>query len=118
MAMLKGPKNIGLMFEPYAETGSRTVFHLDRPFDVAPKGGTRYGVGDLARLVAEISGVLFEAGLRAGDRLGIVKDNHFDVVVLASAAARIGALPAMISSTIRPDALKVMLGRLEPKVLV
>jgi len=118
MAMAKGPKNIGLMFERYAEMGSRPVFHLDRPFDVAPKGGIQYEVGDLARLVAEISGVLFEAGLRAGDRLGIVKDNHFDVVLLAAAAARIGALPAMISSTIRPDALRVMLGRLEPKVLV
>ena len=118
MAMAKGPKNIGLMFDRYAELGSRTVFHLDRPFDVAPKGGVEYSVGDLARLVAEISGALYEVGLRAGDRLGIVKDNHFDVVLLASAAARIGALPAMISSTIRPDALQVMLKRLDPKVLV
>jgi len=105
------------MFERFAGA-ERPVFHLDRPFDIAPKDGTRYTVGDLARLVAEVSGVLAEAGLRSGDRLGIVKDNHFDVVVLACAAARIGALPAMISSTIAPEALRVMLGRLDPKVLV
>ncbi|MGH3378202.1 MAG: AMP-binding protein [Actinoallomurus sp.] len=113
----KGPKNFGLMFERYADAKT-PVFHLDRPFDVAPKGGVRYEAGDLARLVAEISGALYESGLRSGDRLGIVKDNHFDVVLVAAAAARIGALPAMISPTIKPDALKVMLGRLDPKVLV
>jgi acyl-coenzyme A synthetase/AMP-(fatty) acid ligase len=118
MARAKRPRNIALMFEWAAKTDPHTVFHLDRPFDVAPKGGVRYEVGDLARLVAEVSGVLFEAGLRSGDRLGIVKDNHFDVVLLAAAAARIGALPAMISSTIRPEALRVMLGRLGPRLLV
>ncbi|GAA3947331.1 AMP-binding protein [Actinomadura viridis] len=117
MGRMKGPLNLGLMFERFAGA-PRPVFVLDRPFDIAPKDGTRFTVADMARLVAETSGVLYEAGLRKGDRLGIIKDNHFDVVVLAAAAARIGALPAMISSTIRPEALRAMLGRLEPRVLV
>ncbi|GAA3947322.1 AMP-binding protein [Actinomadura viridis] len=113
----KVPRNIGVMFEGVADA-ERPVFHLDRPFDIAPKDGTRHTVGDLARLVAETSGALYEAGLRKGDRLGIVKDNHFDVVLLAAAAARIGALPAMISATNSPEVLRAIFERLEPRVLV
>ncbi|WP_067908509.1 class I adenylate-forming enzyme family protein [Actinomadura rubrobrunea] len=110
-------RNIGVLFESFADA-ERPVFCLDRPFDVAPKDGVRFDVAGLAGLVADLSGALFEAGLRRGDRLGIVKSNHFDVVLLAAAAARIGALPAMISSTNRPEALRAILQRLEPRVLV
>jgi acyl-coenzyme A synthetase/AMP-(fatty) acid ligase len=117
MGRRKGPRNLGLLFERFATAG-RPVFHLDRPFDIAPGSGTSFTAGEMARLVAEMSGALHEAGLRKGDRIGIIKDNHFDVVVLAAAAARIGALPAMISATIRPEALRAMLVRLEPRVLV
>jgi len=111
------PRNIGLMLEHHAGA-ERPVFHLDRPFDIAPEGDTRYTVADLAELVAQTSGALHAAGLRPGDRLAIVKDNHFDIALLAAAAARIGALPAMISTTIRPEALATMLDRLTPSVLV
>lgn len=111
------PNNIGLIFEYFA--GRKTpVFHLDRPFDVAPGDGTRYTVGDLAALVARLSGALYEQGLRKGDRLAIIKENHHDVVLLAAAAARIGALPAMISSTIKAENLRIMMTRLRPRVLV
>jgi acyl-coenzyme A synthetase/AMP-(fatty) acid ligase len=111
------PKNIGSLFEHYADA-ERPVFHLDRPFDIASDEGTRYTPGDLARLVERTSGALHRAGLRSGDRLGIIKENHVDVIVLAAAAARIGAVAAMISATIRPEHLEVMLGRLRPRVLV
>ena len=113
----KRPRNIGLVFEWFAAE-QRPVFHLDRPFDLAPAGGTRYDVARLARLVEETSGALHAAGLGPGDRLAIIKENHFDVVLLASAAARLGALPAMVSDTIRPQALRTMMERLGPKVLV
>src|SRR5919112_162422 len=108
------PKNIGMLFEWFADA-QRPGWVLDRPFDVAPDGGTSYDLAGMARLVEETSAALYEAGLRAGDRLGIVKDNHFDVVVLSAAAARIGAVPAMISSAVEPDALRVMLSRLQPR---
>lgn len=111
------PKNLGALFEAYAGA-SAPVWHLDRPFDVAPDGGREYDVSGLAWLVAEMSGRLHLAGLRRGDRLAIVKDNHYDVVLLAAAAARIGALPAMISATNAPPVLATMLERFEPRVLV
>lgn len=111
------PNNIGLIFDYFADA-STPVFHLDRPFDIAPHDGTFYTVKTLAQLVARLSAGLHEAGLRRGDRLAIIKDNHFDVVLLAAAAARLGALPAMISATIKPANLEIMIRRLNPTVLV
>jgi acyl-coenzyme A synthetase/AMP-(fatty) acid ligase len=113
----KRPNNIGLVFEHFA-AAKAPIFQLDRPFDIAPGDGTRFTVGALARLVARVSGALFQSGLRRGDRLAIIKDNHFDVVLLAAAAARLGALPAMISATIEPANLQIMMERLNPSVLV
>ena len=95
------------------------MWHLDRPFDIAPDSGVRFTVEGLATLIEQTSAPLWAAGLRAGDRLAIIKDNHFDVVLLLSAAAaRIGALPAMTSGTIEPEIFRRMMERLEPRVLV
>ncbi|MEO5876347.1 MAG: class I adenylate-forming enzyme family protein [Streptosporangiaceae bacterium] len=111
------PNNIGLIFDHFAYAKGPT-FQLSRPFDVAPDGGVTYSVSELAQLVRRMSGALYQSGLRRGDRLAIIKDNHFDVVLVAAAAARIGALPAMISSTIRSANLEIMLKRLDPSVIV
>jgi acyl-coenzyme A synthetase/AMP-(fatty) acid ligase len=113
----KPPRNIGMVFDHFA-SAPRPVWHLDRPFDIAPDSGVRFTVAGLATLVEQTSAALWEAGLRSGDRLAIVKDNHFDTVLLAAAAARIGALPAMTSGTIEPDILRKMMVRLDPGVLV
>jgi acyl-coenzyme A synthetase/AMP-(fatty) acid ligase len=111
------PRNIGLLYD-WHSSAERPVFHLDRPFDIAPLGGTRYTVKNLADLVAETSAALYAAGLRSRDRLAIVKDNHYDVVLIAAAAARIGALPAMISPTNSPEALHTLLDRLAPRLIL
>ncbi|TLP50914.1 class I adenylate-forming enzyme family protein [Microbispora triticiradicis] len=113
----KNPRNLGLLFETH-RGATAPVFELSRPFDLHPDGGTTYRVGRLADLVARTSAALHAAGVRASDRVAICKANHFDVVLLAAAAARIGALPAMISDTVPPEALRTLLGRLEAKVLV
>ena len=113
----KPPRNIGLVFQHFA-SAVRPVWHLDRPFDIAPDSGVRFTVAGLATLVEQTSAALWEAGLRSGDRLAIVKDNHLDVVLLSAAAARIGALPAMTSCTIEPELLRRMMERLEPRLLV
>jgi acyl-coenzyme A synthetase/AMP-(fatty) acid ligase len=110
-------KNLGELFEAYAGDSALT-WHLDRPFDIAPRGGREYDVAALAGLVADMSGRLQEAGLRRGERLAIIKKNHHDTVLLAAAAARIGALPAMVSDSIASPVLATMMERYQPKVLV
>lgn len=112
------PINLGLLFDWHAQKSKQTVFHLDRPFDVAPDKGTVYDGGALADLVGEISGWLREAGLRYGETVAVVKQNHYDMVLMASAAARIGALPVMISPFVKPAELREMLRRAEPRMLV
>ena len=111
------PSNLGLVFEHFAGSDGAS-WNVDRPFDLTPKGDTRYTVADLAQLVEETSAGLHQVGLRYGDRLAIIKDNHLDSVVIAAAAARIGAIPALCSATVRPALLRRMMQRLEPAVLV
>jgi acyl-coenzyme A synthetase/AMP-(fatty) acid ligase len=112
------PINIGLLFDWHAARTRQTVVHLDRPFDVAPDAGTTLDGAALAALVRDLSDCLYAAGLRYGDRLAIVKDNHFDVVLTAAAGARIGALPAMMAPIASIEAIRTMIERVDPKVLV
>ncbi|WP_052745398.1 class I adenylate-forming enzyme family protein, partial [Streptomyces sp. WM6386] len=117
MPKTKRPKNIGAHFDHFAGKPG-PIWHLDRPFDIAPDTGRAHDSTSLAHLVQDMSGRLYAAGLRRGDRLAIIKHNHMDVVLLAAAAARIGGLPAMITSTFPPDTLGKMMERLDPKVIV
>ncbi|MER5769517.1 class I adenylate-forming enzyme family protein [Streptomyces sp. NPDC001985] len=109
---------IGALFDVYADLGRTTVFHLSRPFDIAPLSGTRYDVPGIAALVVEAAGWLAAAGAKPGDRIAIVKDNHWDCTLLAAASARLGAVPVMISSTLAPEYLRELLVRAEPSVTV
>ena len=110
--------DMGTFFEDRAEAGCPTLTHLSRPFDIAPGGGTTYDVGQLAGLVADAAGWLAAAGAGPGDRVAVVKDNHWDIDLLACAAIRIGALPALISNALPGETLQVILGRLNPSLLV
>lgn len=110
--------DVGMLFEHRAVSGCPTTAHLGRPFDIAPEGGTRYDVESLATLVREAAGWLDAAGVGPGDRVAVVKDNHWDIDLLACAAVRVGALPALISGSLGPGALRVLLGRLRPQLLL
>ncbi|MEW2620540.1 class I adenylate-forming enzyme family protein [Streptomyces sp. NPDC048106] len=112
------PHDMGTLFDEAAAGGARTVFHLDRPFDLAPEAGTRWSVADLADLVRATAARLTDAGVRPGDRVAIVKDNHWDYDLLACAAVRAGAVPALLSARQAPDGLRTLLARLRPAALV
>ncbi|MFE0458180.1 class I adenylate-forming enzyme family protein [Kitasatospora sp. NPDC058965] len=112
------PLDLGPLFETLAERGSPTVLHANRPLEVAVEAGERWTVPELARMVAELSAVLVAAKVRYGDRVAVHKRNHWDYVLLAAAAARIGALPVLLSDHLAPDALAALLARVQPKVLL
>ncbi len=109
--------DLGTLFDTLAERGAGTTVHLDRPFDIAPEGGTEYGVEQLMDLTNSAAGWLAAAGVGPGDRVAIVKDNHWDTVLLVCAAARLGAVPAPIYHHLASDTVQTMLERLEPAVL-
>ncbi|MEW2443724.1 class I adenylate-forming enzyme family protein [Micromonospora marina] len=119
MALLRpSPYHIGRLFHWHAERRRQTVVHLDRPLDVVPDGGTVYDGAALAGTVTRLAGCLYAAGLRAGDRVVVAKDNHFDMPLLAAAAARIGALPVMIAPIASAETVRALIGRAQPTLLV
>ncbi|GAA1248171.1 hypothetical protein GCM10009665_43840 [Kitasatospora nipponensis] len=118
--LLPGPRplDLGPLLETLAERGSPTVVRLSRPLDLEPERGTSWTIPQLAELVREMSGVLTAAGIRPGHRVAVHKRNHWDYALLAAAAARIGAVPALLSDHLTPEALAVLLARLDPALLV
>ena len=112
------PHDMGVLFDEAADRGHATAVHLDRPLDLAPEGGTRWTVPALAELVATTAARLAAAGARPGERVAVVKENHWDYDLLACAAVRAGAVPAQLSGQLDPPVLAALLARLEPAVLV
>lgn len=112
------PTDLGTLFDDLVDRGVRTLVELSRPLDIAPNHGTQYTVPQLAALVRGAAGWLHAAGVRPGDRVAVVKENHWDYVLLACAAARIGAVPALLSDHVPSPALQLLLKRLDPALLV
>ncbi|GAA2360569.1 AMP-binding protein [Saccharopolyspora halophila] len=112
------PHDMGALFDECAERGHRTTVHLDRPFDIAPGGGTVYGVPALAELVRAAASWWSAAGAGPGTRVAILKDNHWDIDLLACAAVRTGAVPAKLSAHLPAETASALLERLGPEVLI
>ncbi|MCX4747957.1 acyl--CoA ligase [Kitasatospora sp. NBC_01287] len=120
MRLLPGPRplDLGPLFETLAERDSPTVVQLSRPLDLAAEHGERWTIPQLAELVRELSAMLAAAGVRPGQRVAVHKRNHWDYALLACAAARIGAVPALLSGHLEPAALAALLTRLDPALLL
>ncbi|RVU23672.1 long-chain fatty acid--CoA ligase [Streptomyces antnestii] len=108
----------GPFFDILADRGTGTQVHLSRPLDIAHDGRTTYGIENIAELVAQAAGWLAGLGIARGDRVAVIKPNHWDYVLLACAAARIGAVPALISGNLPPETLQLLLKRLDATALV
>ncbi|KUO17271.1 class I adenylate-forming enzyme family protein [Streptomyces dysideae] len=118
------PLDPGPFFDVLADRGTGTLVHLSRPLDIATDATdaadarTTYDIEVLAGLVAEAAGWLAGLGVGPGDRVAVIKPNHWDYVLLACAAARLGAVPALISGRLPAETQQVLLKRLEATVLV
>jgi acyl-coenzyme A synthetase/AMP-(fatty) acid ligase len=110
--------SIGLLFDRRAETGKPMLFRLSRPMDIDPLGQRILDLAAIAECVRNTAGALHAAGVRPGDRVAVFKENHFDCLLLAAAAIRIGAIPVMLSGLLPPDTVRPLLQRAEPKLLV
>lgn len=95
-----------------AKNGS-TSLTLDHDLATGPELGRRITVADLARHVADLAGRLWSAGIRPGEHVAIHKTANFDVWVLATATARIGAVPVMLSPALPGPTINALLDRLD-----
>ncbi|WP_265566121.1 class I adenylate-forming enzyme family protein, partial [Streptomyces hygroscopicus] len=91
---------------------------VDRAPDVDPDGPLVRSYDEWASLVDDLASRLYALGVREWDRVAVIKRNHLDVALLASAAARIGAIPALITDNHPAETLTVLLERLERPFLV
>ncbi len=104
---------LGVLPEMAAAGDGSTLLTLDHDLDVVPDAGRRLTVGELARHVDDLAGRLWAAGVRPGQRIAIYKAANVDVWVLGSAAARIGAVPVMLSPALDSATVAALLLRLD-----
>lgn len=92
--------------------------HLDRPLDAFPEIGTSLDYAQVATWGRRMAAGLHQAGVRAGQRVAILKSNHLDTYLLTYAAMRLGAVPALLSPELSPGTARVLLETVEPDALV
>jgi acyl-coenzyme A synthetase/AMP-(fatty) acid ligase len=108
---------LGEVWHRAAESDQNTVT-IDRVPDLAPHFGTELTYRRCADIVDEFAARLHAWGVRPWDRVAVVKRNHLDIALLASAIARLGAIPALISDNHSRPVLNMLLGRLEAPFLI
>ena len=104
---------LGMVPELAAARSGSTVLTLDHDLDVLPGVGRRLTVAELAGHVDELAARLYAAGIRPGERVVICKSPNFDVWVLATATARTGAVPVMLSHHLDGPTIGALLDRLD-----
>ncbi|WP_331753170.1 AMP-binding protein (plasmid) [Streptomyces sp. NBC_00637] len=102
----------GRLAEAAAQAHGRVPLWLDRPLRIAPELGVDTDYAAFAELVVDTSAALHQAGLARGDVLAIVKAHNVDVIALAQAAARLGAVPALLAPDFDPGTIRALLHRL------
>lgn len=103
-----------------SEYPSAATFLVDTPTDVLPKKNRRYGVDDLDARVNEIANAIQRTAGKAslGDRICFIKENHFDVVVLAVAISRAGFVPIVVSDSASDDDFQALVAKTNPKLVL
>jgi acyl-coenzyme A synthetase/AMP-(fatty) acid ligase len=117
-SMRKRGLYLGVLPEMAAKKNGSTPLTLDHDLDVLPEEGRHLTVADLARHVDDLAARLRAAGVQPGERVAIHKAANFDVWVLATATARIGAVPAMLSPALDGATVGALLDRLEQPHLI
>jgi acyl-coenzyme A synthetase/AMP-(fatty) acid ligase len=109
---------LGIVPETAAAKNGSTPLILDHDLDILPEVGRRLTVAQLADHVDDLAARLWGAGVRPGERVAIYKAANFDVWMLATSVARIGAIPAMLSHTLDGKTVGALLGRLDQPYLL
>ena len=113
-----GAAPLGRLAEAATQRHGPVPLWLDRPLSIAPALGTDLHYGQIARLVEEAAGWLHAVGVSPGDTVAIVKDDNVDVIALAEASARLGAVPALLAPEFEPLVMAILLRRLRNPLVV
>ncbi|MFF5369226.1 class I adenylate-forming enzyme family protein [Streptomyces sp. NPDC013187] len=109
---------LGPVFRRAADRHGAVFVTLDRPLDVAPSLGVDLSYTVLAEVVEELSGRLWEAGVRPSEQVVVHKADNVDIMLLTCAVSRIGAVPVLLSPALAPEVAGQLLARLRQPWLV
>ncbi|GAB2601877.1 AMP-binding protein [Streptomyces capparidis] len=110
--------HLGMVPQRAAARNGSALLTLDHDLDVLPEAGRSLTMAQLAEHVDDLAGRLWAAGVRPGEHLAVYKSANADVWVLATAAARVGAIPVMLSPALDGATVGALLARLDrPKLL-
>lgn len=103
-----------------SEYPSSATFLVDTPTSVLPKKNRRYSVEDLDARANEIANAIQRLARKAspGDRIFVIKENHFDVVVLAVAISRAGFVPVVVSDSASDDDFQALVAKSNPNLVL
>jgi acyl-coenzyme A synthetase/AMP-(fatty) acid ligase len=118
LAVLRRGAHLAHVADHAAARTPLVPIRLDRPLDLYPAAGTHLDYATLAELTRRCADSLASLGVGRGDRVAVVKRNHLDIFVLACAASRLGAVPALISNVVPPEAARALLEELRPAALI
>ena len=108
---------LGTLFDRAAARSPANLVVLDHDLDVADVG-RRVTMTEVAELVAELASRLAAADVSVGDRVAIYETHKFDISLLAAAAARLGAVPVMLSPQLDGETVGALLRRAERPFLL
>lgn len=83
-----------------------------------PGGTSVTSYSELHRLASLFSGMLFQAGVRRGDRVAVFLPNVPEYPVVTYGALRIGAVPVLLSSSLKDEKVREYVENCQAKVLV
>lgn len=109
---------LGTVFDRAARRFPTNVVILDHDLDLAAGGGRTFTVAELADLVDDVASRLWAAGVRPGEHVVVYKSDGFDITLLAFCAARIGAVPVLLSAKLDGSTVAKMLPRADRPYLV
>ncbi|MCT9110299.1 acyl--CoA ligase [Streptomyces mirabilis] len=109
---------LGPMFRQAADRHGAVFVTLDRPLDVRPGLGVDLSYAVLAEVVEELSGRLWQAGVRPSEEVVVHKTDNVDIVLLTCAVSRIGAVPVLLSPALAGPVVGRLLERLHTPWLI
>lgn len=85
-----------------------------------PKKNGRYSVYDLDTRANEVANAInnIVGSPKHEEKVLLVKENHFDVVLLAVAIARAGFVPVVLSDTLLDDELLALIEKSKPRLII
>lgn len=104
---------LGSVPQSAAAKNGGTLITLDHDMATLPAVGRTLTVAELAEHVDDMAGRLWAAGIRPSERVAVHMSPGFDIYVLATAVARIGAVPVMLSPALEGESVAALLERLD-----